>query len=135
MIVVAFLAGLGIPQMQKAVERSHWAQAPTVLSAIRKACQVYYLEKGVYPNPVSGIPLLNGPLKTDTGLSVSVPEPKANRFIYAIHTAAAAANGTGYCARVLYDVDGSGDYIIGKYYIWMRYDGAIKSWNNALKYD
>ena len=66
-VIVAVLAGFGISQMQKVLNKAHWAEAPAVLGTLRKACEIYYLENGKYPDFSSSgyIRYLNGPLKND----------------------------------------------------------------------
>lgn len=47
-LIIGILASVAVPQYQKAVEKSRIAEAVTLVSAIGKAEQVYYLANGKY---------------------------------------------------------------------------------------
>ena len=47
-LIIGILSAIAVPQYQKAVEKSHAAEAISILRAVIKAQQVYYLEHGKY---------------------------------------------------------------------------------------
>ena len=47
-LIIGILAAVALPQYQKAVEKSHSVQALTMLQAVVKAQEAYYLANGTY---------------------------------------------------------------------------------------
>ena len=47
-LIIGILAAVAVPQYQKAVEKSRATQAISMLSAIAKAYEAYYLANGTY---------------------------------------------------------------------------------------
>jgi len=108
-IIVAVLAGLGIPQYTKTVERARWSEVPTMLSAIRKACFIYYSQYGVYPPGR----YLNGSAKNPPPLDLSLPEPKDGRYIYYSYGDDYSTNPSARCAFGCYDKNRTGTWASG----------------------
>ena len=48
-LIIGILAAVALPQYEKAVEKSRGAQALTLMAAMNKAIQVYYMSNGAYP--------------------------------------------------------------------------------------
>ncbi len=49
-LIIGILAAVALPQYNKAVKKAHGTQALTVLNALDKAMQSYYLEHGTFEN-------------------------------------------------------------------------------------
>ena len=52
-LIIGILAAVALPQYNKAVEKAQFMQVITSMDALRKACEVYYLDKGEYPTQLS----------------------------------------------------------------------------------
>ena len=87
-IIIGILATMAIPQYQKMVEKTQWAEATSNLGVVRKAVLVYYQQFGFYPGylPARYWNYVNGPAKNsdvmDT-LGVTLPDIRPDgRFLY-----------------------------------------------------
>jgi len=122
-IIVAILAGLGIPQFAKTVEKARWAEATATLGVIRKACFMYYTAYGTYPSAAN----LNGSHKNVTNaFEVTIEEPDSDgRYCYRLDGDDYSANPTS-TARAAYawiDINGDGLWAGGERYLRIYYDG------------
>lgn len=130
-IIVGILASLAMPQFTKAAERAKWAGAVGTLGAIRRACEIYYMEFGDYP-PVRYY--LNGSLKSDplpSSLDISIPDPDAEgRYVYRTY------NKAGYpqCAYGVHDKNNNGTYNAEEPFIRIYYDRRLESYSGAPKF-
>ncbi|MCP4652071.1 MAG: prepilin-type N-terminal cleavage/methylation domain-containing protein [Candidatus Omnitrophica bacterium] len=101
-IIVAILAGLGIPQFLKVVERAKASEAVNVLGSIRGSELRYYAEHGGYTalfadldiNAVTGLKNFNAPVMIGTPAAVASMQ-KSSGIIYTITM---APDGTLSCA-------------------------------------
>ena len=131
-IIVAALVGFGIPQMQKALDRARWAEVPVMLSAIRKACEIFKLETGRCAMSGTGYTFapLNGPYKMNLGLSVDIPDPINNRYMYYFMLL-----GQTYIVWAVYDENGNGMMDVSEKVIYMGEDGVLHSQNGAPEFN
>jgi len=93
-IIVAVLAGLGIPQFQGAVIKSKIAEIYPVISAITKGEDMYYAQYECYPSALSTTPCKNNLLGSSSSqssldiysalLGVTPPGPESE-FIYGVY--------------------------------------------------
>ncbi|NQT46301.1 MAG: prepilin-type N-terminal cleavage/methylation domain-containing protein [Candidatus Omnitrophica bacterium] len=97
-IIVGILATVALPQYTKVVEKARWTECWSNLNTVRRACEMYYLEHGFYPDGTdvgSNMAPLNNSfiasLKEDVGLLIDLPDTNAEgRYVYSIYTSAHA---------------------------------------------
>ncbi|WP_428897928.1 type IV pilus assembly protein PilE [Parelusimicrobium proximum] len=56
-LIIAILAAVALPQYTKSVEQARASEAVQILSAIRRAQEIYYLEHNEYTNDWNNIPI------------------------------------------------------------------------------
>ena len=131
-LIVGILATVALPQYTKVVEKARWTEAVSMLGSIRKACLVYYAEKGIYPNVSGEVMHLNYGTNIYDVLVIDIPAPQDGRYYYKLATLPWAEN-QGKCAAAMHDYNGSGTVPgFSEPTLWIHYDGTFSRQGDPL---
>lgn len=103
-IIIAILAGLGIPQFVKTVERAKASEGNSLLGAIRGAQLRYYAEYTAYSSSMDALDVTMGQLRNFDSSTLVITAGNPNNIasirktIGTMYTLSIAANGVLACA-------------------------------------
>ena len=121
-LIIGILAAVAVPQYQKAVEKSRWSEAFSVMHALKKAEHVWILENGI---PSTNTNFLGS--SATASLAIDIPNIKAgssstvntNYFMYQ------ATCGAAYCSFTIWRTDTGRSQESKLYaYVWNRHNGT-----------
>ncbi len=121
-LIIGILAAVALPMYQKTVEKTRWAEAFSMIHAIKNAEALWILENGIPTETISFL----GENATHS-LAIDIPQTKGlkptgvmtNHFWYV------AACGTANCSITLYRNDTARSDNSKLYlFFWQRHDGS-----------